>query len=134
MDIIKKKSLIVSVFIFILFGTAFIQYKNTLPEKKITAPSLIQVKQIIALDGREAPLPVRISVGTTALQLLRTTHKISTQGEKENAYVTAIDGKEALSTQKEFWAFYVNGKQAAVGAGSYHVKNNDTIEWKIETY
>ena len=40
----------------------------------------------------------------------------------------------ASSNDKEFWALYVNGKQAEVGAGTYIIKNNDTIEWRIETY
>ena len=55
-------------------------------------------------------------------------------GEGKNAYVTMIDGQKADDEKREFWAFYVNGKQSQLGAGSYTVKPNDSIEWKIETY
>ncbi len=47
--------------------------------------------------------------------------------------MTMIEGR-AANSEKEFWSFYVNGKQAETGAGSYILKNNDTIEWKIEAY
>lgn len=130
----NKKNILLVGFLIIFFGTAFIQYKNSLPEKKeITIPT-ISVKQIITIDGKKNQSPIRIKIGSTALRLLISTHKIVVKGEKENAFVTAIDGKVASVVDKEFWSFYVNGKQAQVGAGSYFVKNNDTIEWKIETY
>jgi hypothetical protein len=92
------------------------------------------VKQIIIDGGKKIPSNTKISPNSTALQLLSATHKIVTKGQKENAFVMEIDGRVADFKQKEFWAFYVNGKQAQIGAGSYFVKNNDTIEWKIETY
>jgi hypothetical protein len=72
--------------------------------------------------------------GKTALDLLQKSHKTVTSGEGSNAFVTKIDDRKADTTKKEFWAFYVNGKQAQVGAGSYILQSNDKIEWKIETY
>ena len=130
----NKKNILLVGFLIIFFGTAFIQYKNSLPEKKEVAIPTISVKQIITIDGKKNQSPIRIKIGSTALRLLISTHKIVVKGEKENAFVTAIDGRVASSDAKEFWSFYVNDKQAQVGAGSYVVKNNDTIEWKIETY
>lgn len=73
-------------------------------------------------------------VGSTALDLLKATTKVSMTGEGVNAYVTAINGREASTPQREFWALYVNGKQADVGAGSYVLQEADSIEWKLETY
>ena len=61
-------------------------------------------------------------------------NKVMMKGEKEMAFVTSINDRLADDSKHEFWAFYVNGKQAEVGAGSYIVKQGDTIEWKIETY
>lgn len=130
----NKKNILVLGFLIVFFGTAFIQYRNSLPEKREIIIPIISVKQIISIDGIKNQSPVRIKIGSTALQLLTSRHKIVSKGEKENTYVTAIDGRVASETEKEFWSFYVNGKQAQVGAGSYLVKNNDTIEWKIETY
>jgi len=69
-----------------------------------------------------------------ALELLKEKAKVITKGEGVNAYVISINGKETKSENKEFWAFYINGKQAEVGVGSYELKNGDKIEWKIEKY
>lgn len=132
---INKKILLLIGFFVVLFGTAFIQFRNTIPEKKIIQVQTISATQIITIEGKKVHSVVRINAGSTALQLLiATEHKVSMKGEKENAFITAINGRVADAAKHEFWAFYVNGKQAVVGAGTYRVKNNDTIEWKIETY
>jgi hypothetical protein len=129
-----KKNIFIVGFIAILVGTAFVQYKASLPKKTIASQVFISSLHTVTIDGVKKTKQEQIKVGKTALQLLSTTHKTITKGEKQNAFVTEIDGRTALAEKREFWAFYVNGKQAAVGAGSYIVKNNDTIEWKIETY
>jgi hypothetical protein len=73
--------------------------------------------------------------GKTALELLMVKDpKAVTKGEGANAFVTTIQGYEADEAKKEFWAFYVNGKQSDVGAGAYATKPGDQIEWKIEKY
>ena len=72
--------------------------------------------------------------GTTALQLLQQTGTVKTNGEGTNAFVTEINGHAADVGKHEFWAFYVNGTQAQVGAGTYILKAGDKVEWKIETY
>ena len=67
--------------------------------------------------------------GKNALELLQQGHQVdlSMQG-----FVNAIDGRKPTASQ--FWAFYVNGKAAEVGAKDYQTKNNDKIEWKIEKF
>jgi hypothetical protein len=70
--------------------------------------------------------------GKTALELLKAKYKVETKtfsgiGE----YVTAINGIKE-TTGKNFWAFYVNGKQAKVGASDYKTQNTEQIEWKLE--
>lgn len=67
--------------------------------------------------------------GTDALTILREEASV----DAENGFVTAINGRKA-DASKEFWAFYVNGKQAEVGAGEYLTKDSDQIVWKIEQY
>jgi hypothetical protein len=130
----NKKNILIGAFLIVFFGTAYIQYKNPFPIKKSVVISTVSIKQTILIDGKKNQSPVQVKMGTTALQVLSSTHKVMANGEKENAFVTTIDGRTASGEDREFWAFYVNGKQAQVGAGSYFVKNNDTIEWKIETY
>lgn len=130
----NKKYIIIVGFLILLFGTAFVQYKNSLPKTvEVTVPTILS-HQTVIIDGVKKTNLKQIKKSSTALQLLTLTHKIVTKGEKENTFVTSIDGRIASGDKREFWAFYVNGKQAAVGAGSYFMKNNDTIEWKIETY
>jgi hypothetical protein len=130
----NKKNILIFGFLIVFFGTAYIQYKNTIPVKKVVSVVVIAGKQTITVDDKKSQNIFKIKKGSTALQLLTSTHRVISKGERQNAYVTMIDGREASITDKEFWSFYVNGKQAQVGAGSYFLKNNDTIEWKIETY
>ena len=130
----NKKTLLILGFLIVCFGTAFMQFHGSVsPKKEISVQSFV-IKQIITDGKKKISSDTKIASGSTALQLLNTTHKIVAKGEKENAFITAIDGRVADPQKKEFWAFYVNGKQAQVGAGSYIIKKNDTIEWKIETY
>jgi Tfp pilus assembly major pilin PilA len=76
----------------------------------------------------------QVPEGATALDLLKQTTNLVVQGEGELAFVTQIGSRKADDSKKEFWAFYVNGKQAETGAGSYQLQQGDHIEWKIETY
>jgi len=130
----NKKNILIGAFLLIILVTAYFQYKQSIPTKQKVEIQTIEVQQIIVIDGKKNQSPIRGKKGITALQLLSINHKVLAKGEKENAFITTIDMREALTANREFWAFYVNGKQATVGAGSYFVKNNDTIEWKIETY
>jgi uncharacterized protein HemX len=70
--------------------------------------------------------------GKTALELLQKNAEVEMTGEGEMAFVTTINGHKAKDN--EFWAFYVNDQQAAVGAGSYMTKANDQIVWKLESF
>lgn len=70
--------------------------------------------------------------GKTALELLKSAHKVETKTfEGMGEYVVSIDGR-APADSSEFWAFYVNDKQAQVGAGDYVTKDGEKIEWKLE--
>jgi hypothetical protein len=69
----------------------------------------------------------------TALDQLVNTVSNKINGKGDNAFVSEINNY-STENKKEFWAFYINGKQATVGAGSYQLRNNDKIEWKIEKY
>lgn len=71
---------------------------------------------------------------STVLALLQSSAMIEQSGQGKMAFITAINGRKADDTKKEFWALYVNQKKAEVGAGSYQLKSGDEVEWKIETY
>ncbi len=97
---------------------------TSIQEKVISVKQTINNKTETVSQKKEA----------TALELLQSTAKVKMKGEGENAFVTVINGIEASESKKQFWAFYVNGKQAEVGAGSYILQDGDKIEWKLESY
>lgn len=71
--------------------------------------------------------------GSTVLDLLlEADPSAEVTGEGENAFVTGIDGI-AADPDREFWALYVNGDMATVGAGSFETKDGDEVTWKLET-
>lgn len=72
--------------------------------------------------------------GATALDLLlEADPSAAITGEGENAFVTAIDGV-AADPASEFWALYVDGEPATVGAGSVQTKDGEEITWQLETF
>ncbi len=71
--------------------------------------------------------------GRTALELLKENHEVESAMYDFGEFVTSIDGQAADDTAN-FWAFYVNGAQASVGAGEYQTKPDDVIEWRLEAF
>lgn len=67
--------------------------------------------------------------GKSALELLQASHTVEVS---DQGFVNAIDGVQPGT--REFWAFYVNGEQAQVGAKEYVTKNGEQIEWKLEKF
>lgn len=67
--------------------------------------------------------------GKNALELLQQKNSVDVSAQ---GFVNAINGRKPRDN--EFWAFYVNGKQAEVGAKDYATKTSDAIEWKLETF
>jgi hypothetical protein len=116
-----------------------IYYWNKTYYTKITAQTEAQ-KEISVLHtiyfSAENATEEKIQVpeGATALDLLKQTNNLVVKGEGELAFVTQIGSRKADDSKKEFWAFYVNGKQAEISPGSYQLQQGDHIEWKIETY
>ena len=71
--------------------------------------------------------------GKTALDLLKKSATIVASGSGENTFVTSINGV-AANSKNQYWAFYINGESASVGAGSYVTKDSDKITWKLESF
>lgn len=131
----KKTQIFILFFIAIILGAGYMQFFPKNPAIKKSAPiAFVTVEQKISAETVLSDRKEQIKKGSTALQALYSSHTIKSKGIGQNTFVTAIDGREADTDKREFWALYVNGKQAEVGAGIYIVKNNDKIEWKIETY
>jgi hypothetical protein len=134
----KTKKSFYKIFILVLvilaiFAGYFFYQSKILPNKK----SVIQQRNLtvyLKLADQRDFTKQEIIPGKNALDLTKKLATVITKGEGVNAYVTIINGREVKSANKEFWAFYVNGKQSTVGAGGYQLKNGDKIEWKIEKY
>jgi hypothetical protein len=76
----------------------------------------------VAYDGQE---------GKNALELLQQHATVVTKDSSYGPYVDSINGVRGGANGK-YWAFYVNGQMAAVGAADYATKPGDSIEWKFE--
>ena len=116
----------------IIFGYFFYQSKLLSTKKSIVQQQNTTV--YLKIVGQADFVKHEIIAGKTALDLTKEKADVVTKGEKENAYIIGINGIGAQNSKKEFWAFYINGKLATVGAGSYKLKEGDKIEWKIEKY
>lgn len=135
MEKIKKSFykifILVLVILAIFAGYSFYQSK-ILPNKKSVVQQTLTV--YLKIYGQKNFSKQKVTLGENALDLTKKIATVITKGEGVNAYVTTINGKKAKAENKEFWAFYINGKQSTVGAGGYQLKNGDKIEWKIEKY
>lgn len=126
-----KFFILVLVILAIFAGYFFYQTKLLSTKKSIAQQTLTVYLKIF---GQKDFIKQEIISGKTALDLTKEKANIKTKGEGINAYVTEINGQEALNSKKEYWAFFVNGKMAEVGAGSYQLKEGDKIEWKLANY
>lgn len=133
----KKTFLLILVIVFIGIGIFYLyrqtKFSSNSPPTNNQA-NKINVYEVINIDKPIKPIPYTVGNSTTALELLQKTTTITVQSEGVNAYVTVINGRRADVSKKEYWAFYINGKLSSVGAGSYQLRPNDKIEWKIKTY
>ena len=119
----KRQNLLLSVALTaLLLGAGCAQQATTSSDTKNATPS----------NAPTAPAPTITysgQDGKNALVLLQAHHQVDASSQ---GFVNVIDGIKPSDHQ--FWAFYVNGKQAEVGAKDYQTKNGDAIEWKLETY
>lgn len=69
----------------------------------------------------------------TALETLKSLTFVGTKATSFGEMVISINNREADSSS-EYWAFYVNGKLASEGAGTYKAVSGDKIEWRLEKF
>ncbi len=66
----------------------------------------------------------------SALGLLEKNNTVNVTDSKYGKFVNCINS--VCSNNNYYWIYYVNNKEAQLGAASYYVKGNDTIEFKYE--
>lgn len=124
----KKLEIFIIVAIIAIFGIIYALIRPPVVMEQNSGLTGITADQN---QAAETTVTYRGVEGKTALELLRSLHSTETQefsglGE----FVTSIDGVSPASNQ--FWAFYVDGAQAQVGASDYVTKDGEKIEWKLE--
>jgi hypothetical protein len=88
-------------------------------------------QQSVVAEKKSGVIQYQGVEGKNALELLKASYQIqSKEYSGLGEFVESING--ITPDKDQFWSFYVNGKQAAVGASAYITKNGDVIEWKLE--
>lgn len=123
-----KKYVLILVLVFVIIGIfAFVSssLNKNLGQESKNSPIITQnVKEInnFIYKGRN---------NKDALTLLKEETEVK---QDDSGMVSSINGRAADSNKREFWSFYINGQMAQVGPADYITKDEDSIEWKIETY
>jgi len=68
--------------------------------------------------------------GQTALALLKKHAVVQTKHYSFGDMVSSINGTEGSGPK--YWTFYINGKEASVGASTYITKSTDTLSWRLQ--
>lgn len=103
-----------------------------------TKPSDSVSLKVIGNNGQslyDSPYNIGIVGQPTALQLLQVTlgsDKIGLQDTQYGPMIISINGTSAQGNS--YWAFYVNGQYASVGADSYKLQPTDQVTFKLESY
>ncbi len=120
----KRLEIFIIVVIIALIGVG---YAFTRTAKAPVTESQQQTSQQTAANG----ISYHGMDGRNALDLLRVFHQVTTKDTSYGPMVTTIDN--VTPDKNHYWAFYVNGKLADVGAQQYITKNSDLIEWKLDS-
>lgn len=89
-----------------------------------------KVDSVVNSQGKTTQLSYQGQEGKNALALLKQHATVQTKHYSFGDLVTSING--TAGNGPKYWTFYVNGKQASVGAGSYVTKDSDKIMWKLQ--
>jgi len=127
-QISKKLFIGIAVALIILLGGAWTVWSSklhNLPKpvvKNETSQPAAPTNKNVTYSGVE---------GKTALALLQQKATVVTKDSSYGPYVDSVNGVQG-GTDGKYWAFYVNGTLAQVGADAYTTKAGDKIEWKFE--
>jgi hypothetical protein len=119
----KTKAIILSTAILVAAaGISTVAYVANSPSHKVDVSTNSQNQTVyIKYTGQS---------GVDALTLLKKHASIQTKHYSFGDLVTSING--TAGNGPKYWTFYLNGKEASVGAGSYVTKSTDKIEWRLQ--
>ena len=123
----KKQAIIITALIVILLGTIIVSPSIIKKDSKTeqvnpTVSEALEVNEKFTYEGKE---------GVDALTLLKEETAIK---QDNSGLVISIDGRDADSSRREYWSFYVNGKMASVGPADYITNGKDKLEWRLENF
>ena len=89
-----------------------------------------QVQVVKNSQSQTTEISYKGQSGKDALTLLRTHAQVQTKHYSFGDLVADING--AAGNGPKYWTFYINGKEAQVGAGAYVTKSTDMLDWKLQ--
>lgn len=111
-------------------NTSAVETDVAYQQQEQQAPDPQQTTIVFSEDGKTVNYTANES--ENALDALKRQTDVQTKTfEGMGEYVTAINGIVA-DDSTNFWAFYINGQQSEVGAGSYTAVAGDQLEWRLE--
>jgi len=122
-QVLKSKIIYVVVAVIIIaagVGSGIYIHDNNSGHVQTTANSQHQITQI-SYDGKN---------GENAFVLLKKYAAVQAKHYSFGYLVTSIDG--VVGNGPKYWTFYVNSREASVGASLYITKSSDKITWKLE--
>ncbi|MGA3150525.1 MAG: DUF4430 domain-containing protein [Candidatus Saccharimonadales bacterium] len=118
---IKAKILILPAFILVFGAGVAIWSHGVNPD---------QVHVIKNSQSQTTEISYKGENGKDALTLLKQHAQVQTKHYSFGDFVVSING--IAGNGPKYWTFYINGKEASVGAGAYITKNSDILDWKLQ--
>ena len=133
-DIMEKKYqylLYILAFMGLFFIAMYLPTNNA--SEKLSERVSIELKVDFPGDYNDIQRYLVVNKGITAFEVLDQNEEVKyTDFPGVGYYVTSINDIEEDLDKQTFWMFYVNGKQAEVGASSYVIDTPTTIEFRYE--
>ena len=110
----------------VFIGLSYLVLTTLIPADTNTSKEGNQSPQVVT-----ATFEYQGKAGSSALEILKTKTPIE---QNNSGLVISINNTKANPSNREYWAFYVNGEMAQVGPQDYQTKDTDQIEWRLETF
>ncbi len=119
---IKDKLIIVPVLLVVAFGAGVAIWSHGVN------PDQVQV--VKNTQSQTTEISYKGETGKDALSLLKTHAQVQAKHYSFGDLVVSING--SAGNGPKYWTFYINGKEASMGARAYITKSSDTLDWKLQ--
>lgn len=135
-----KDSLKTIIFVAVLVGAVFLQHSLVAKNPPATDGANQEITVALKIDFGDGNINsyngIKLEQERTVFNLLK---KVARENSMEFSYkeypdlgalVESINNVKNDFGNNKWWQYWVNGEYALVGASSYQLKNNDSVEWK----